>query len=200
MARAGEILLDDATLRAARGRLATDPRGAVVLRGQSTAVQLHALRGEAGVGPWIPFRAANPGPLVGRTAELEAIRAVLERVQRTGRGAALLIEGDAGVGKTRLLQAVEALARDRDFAWSWTENVSYAQNEPYRWARLFAQVDRRRARRRLGDDGSATPVHGCISTNRGDAVSVGRSRPSPATLRSPAGRRRRPTPRMTRPR
>ena len=45
----------------------------------------------------------TPGPLVGRTAELEAIRAVLERVQRTGRGAALLIEGDAGVGKTRLL-------------------------------------------------------------------------------------------------
>jgi class 3 adenylate cyclase len=140
MARAGEILLDDATLRAARGRLATDARGAVVLRGQSTAVQLHALRGEAGVGPWIPFRAANPDPLVGRTAELEVIRGVLERVQRTGRGTALLIEGDAGVGKTRLLQAAEALARDRDFAWSWTENVSYAQNEPYRWARLFAQV------------------------------------------------------------
>ena len=140
MARAGEILLDEATLRAARGRLATDARGAVVLRGQSTAVQLHALRGEAGTGPWIPFRAASPDPLVGRGAELDAIRTVLEQVQRTGRGAALLIEGEAGVGKSRLLQAVERLARDGDYAWSWTENVSYAQNEPYRWARLFAQV------------------------------------------------------------
>ena len=25
-------------------------------------------------------------------------------------------------------------------AWTWTENVSYGRGEPYRWARLFAQV------------------------------------------------------------
>jgi predicted ATPase len=140
MARPGEILLDEATVRAARGRLATDPRGAVVLRGQSTAVELHALRGEAGTGPWIPFQAASPGPLVGRTREMAAIDAALEQVRRTGRGAALVIEGEAGVGKSRLLQAVEKRARDAGFAWSWTENVSYARNEPYRWARLLAQV------------------------------------------------------------
>jgi adenylate cyclase len=140
MARPGEILLDEATLRAARGRLATDPRGAVVLRGQSTAVELHILRGEAGMSPWIPFRAATPGPLVGRGRELDAIRGVLDACRRTGRGAAVLIEGDAGVGKSRLLQAVEAPARAGGFAWSWTENVSYGRNEPYRWARLFAQV------------------------------------------------------------
>ena len=140
MARPGEILLDDATERAARGRLATDPRGSVVLRGQSTAVGLHALRGQAGVGPWIPFRAAGPGPLVGRVRELESIDAILADARKTGRGAACLIEGDAGVGKTRLLQAIEPRARAAGFAWSWTENVSYGRNEPYRWARLLAQV------------------------------------------------------------
>lgn len=140
LARPGEILLDDATERAARGRLATDPRGSVVLRGQSTAVQLHALRGEAGVGPWIPFRAAGSGPLVGRIRELASVDAILDDVRRTGRGAVWLMEGDAGVGKSRLLQAIEAPARAAGFAWSWTENVSYGRNEPYRWARLFAQV------------------------------------------------------------
>jgi class 3 adenylate cyclase len=140
LARPGEILLDDATERAARGRLATDPRGSVVLRGQSTAVELHALRGEAGVGPWIPFRAAVPGPLVGRVRELAAIARILDDARSTGRGAVVLIEGEAGVGKSRLLQAVEAPARVAGFAWSWTENVSYARNEPYRWARLLAQV------------------------------------------------------------
>ena len=140
LARPGEILLDDATERAARGRLATDPRGSVVLRGQSTAVKLHALRGEAGVGPWIPFRAAGPGALVGRVPELASIGAILEEVRTTGRGAACLIEGDAGVGKSRLLQAIETPARAAGFAWTWTENVSYGRNEPYRWARLFAQV------------------------------------------------------------
>jgi adenylate cyclase len=140
MARPGEILLDEATVRAARGRLATDPRGAVVLRGQSTAVGLHALRGEAGTGPWIPFRTASPGPLVGRTQEIGLIGAALEQARRTGRGAAIVIEGDAGMGKSRLLQAIEMPAREAGFAWSWTENVSYARNEPYRWARLLAQV------------------------------------------------------------
>jgi class 3 adenylate cyclase len=140
MARPGEILLDDATRQAARGRLATETRGAVVLRGQSTAVELHALRGEAGMSAWLPYRAALPGPLVGRRDELATIEAALERVQQSGRGAALVIEGEAGMGKSRLLTAVEAGARRQGFAWTWTENVSYGRGEPYRWARLFAQV------------------------------------------------------------
>ena len=140
MARPGEILLDDATMRASRGRLATDPRGAVVLRGQSTAVELHGLRGEAGVGPWIPYQAGSRGPLVGRTRELGIIAATLDATRRTGHGGVVVIEGEAGVGKSRLLAAVEASARAAGFAWSWTENVSYARGEPYRWARRFAQV------------------------------------------------------------
>ncbi len=140
MARPGEILLDDATRQAARGRLATETRGEVVLRGQSTAVELHALRGEAGMSAWLPYHAASPGPLVGRGEELATIAAALERTQRTGHGVALVIEGEAGMGKTRLLTAVEAAARDVGFAWTWTENVSYGRGEPYRWARLFAQV------------------------------------------------------------
>jgi adenylate cyclase len=140
MAPPGEILLDDATRQAARGRLATEPRGSVVLRGQSTAVELHALRGEAGMGPWIPYRAAAPGPLVGRTNELAAIEAAIDRTQETGRGGAIVIVGDAGMGKSRLLQAAESIARERGFAWTWTENVSYGRGEPYRWGRQFAQA------------------------------------------------------------
>lgn len=140
LARPGEIILDAATRQAARGRLATDPRGSVVLRGQSTAVDLYGLRGEAGNSSWIPYRAARPGPLVGRGAELAAIQAALDRVRRTGRGASVVIEGEPGMGKSRLLAAVEARARSAGFAWTWTENVSYGRGEPYRWARLFAQV------------------------------------------------------------
>ena len=44
------------------------------------------------------------------------------------------------MGKSRLLAAAEAHARARGFAWTWTENVSYARGEPYRFARLFAQT------------------------------------------------------------
>ena len=61
LARPGEILLDEATVRAARDRLATDDRGSVVLRGQSIPVQLFALRGEAGMGAWSPHRPVLAG-------------------------------------------------------------------------------------------------------------------------------------------
>lgn len=140
LARPGEILLEGATVAAARGRLATENRGSVVLRGQSTPVTLHALRGEAGTGAWIPFRAAAPGPLVGRTSELGALTSVIDQCGRTGRGGIVVVVGEAGIGKSRLLAAAEAHARAAGLAWTWTENVSYGRGEPYRFARLFAQT------------------------------------------------------------
>lgn len=140
LARPGQILLDGATLRAARGRLATDPGGSVVLRGQSVPVDLHALRGPAGMGPWAPHRAASSGPLVGRVAEVARLTAAIERCHAAGIGRSVVVVGEAGVGKSRLLEAMEPVARDLGFAWTWTENVSYGRGEPYRYARLFAQA------------------------------------------------------------
>lgn len=140
LARAGQILMDGATLQAARGRLATDPGGSVVLRGQSVPVELHALLGEAGVGPWTPNRTAASGPLVGRVAESARLAAAIERCHATGTGSSIVVVGEAGVGKSRLLEAMEPVARDLGFAWTWTENVSYGRGEPYRYARLFAQA------------------------------------------------------------
>jgi predicted ATPase len=92
------------------------------------------------MGSCIPYRATSPGPLVGRDRELAAIERVLDRVHHQQRGAAVVVEGEAGMGKSRLLAALEERARASGFAWTWTENVSYGVNEPYRWARLFAQV------------------------------------------------------------
>ncbi len=48
-------------------------------------------------------------PFVGRRAELHAVRQLLARLAR-GRGAALVIIGEAGVGKTRLLDEAQRLA------------------------------------------------------------------------------------------
>lgn len=140
LARPGEILLEGATVAASRGRLATEDRGSVVLRGQSTPVTLHALRGEAGTGAWLPFRAAAPGPLVGRTDEIGALTSVIDECSRSGHGGIVVVVGEAGIGKSRLLAAAEAHARAAGFAWTWTENVSYGRGEPYRFARLFAQT------------------------------------------------------------
>ncbi len=87
-----------------------------------------------------PVPGGRPGPLVGRTNELAALDAAIERTSATGRGGVVVLLGDAGMGKSRLLQAAEPMARERGFAWTWTENVSYARGEPYRWARQLAQA------------------------------------------------------------
>jgi adenylate cyclase len=140
MARPGEILLDEATVRGARDRLAVDDRGSVVLRGQSLVVRLFSLTGQTGlVGPG-RRRATPDNPLVGRATEVGRVTRVLRRTRRTGRGAVILVTGDAGMGKSRLAADLEAEARRLGFAWTWTESVSYGRGDPYRFARIFAQA------------------------------------------------------------
>jgi predicted ATPase len=53
-------------------------------------------------------------PLVGREAELEAVTAVLDAVVR-GERRLLVLRGEAGIGKTRLLEVVREQAAARRF-------------------------------------------------------------------------------------
>ena len=57
-----------------------------------------------------------------------------------GIGTTVLVIGDAGMGKSRLLAELEPDARRLGYRWTWTENVSYGRGEPYRFARVFAQA------------------------------------------------------------
>ncbi|HME01899.1 MAG TPA: ATP-binding protein, partial [Solirubrobacteraceae bacterium] len=57
------------------------------------------------------LRAPNRAPLLGRAVEMEVLTALLDGIEQ--RGAALLLHGEAGIGKSRLLfEAVQA-ARER---------------------------------------------------------------------------------------
>jgi class 3 adenylate cyclase len=140
LARPGEILLDEATVRGARDRLSVEDRGSVVLRGQSLVVRLFSLSGQSGLIDPGSRRPSRDTPLVGRATEVAHVRRALRRARRSGRGAVVLVTGEAGMGKSRLVADVESEARDLGFAWTWTESVSYGRGEPYRFGRQFAQV------------------------------------------------------------
>jgi class 3 adenylate cyclase len=140
LARPGEILLDEATVRGARDRLSVEDRGSVVLRGQSLVVRLFSLSGQSGLTDPASRRPTRDMPLVGRATEVTHVRRALKRARRSGRGAVVLVTGDAGMGKSRLVADVESEARALGFAWTWTESVSYGRGEPYRFGRQFAQV------------------------------------------------------------
>ncbi len=140
LARPGEILLDGSTVAAARGRLVVADRGTVVLRGQSAPITIHALEGDLALGGYGQPRPAAPGRLVGRTGELDRVRALVARASASGQGGVVLVVGEAGMGKTRLLSELEPSTRERGLAWTWLENTSFGQAEPYRFARLFSQT------------------------------------------------------------
>ncbi len=57
--------------------------------------------------------ASNPGPLLGRDAEIELLASLLDGI-RDG-GGALVLYGEPGIGKSRLLAWAAASARERGF-------------------------------------------------------------------------------------
>jgi adenylate cyclase len=138
LASPGEVLVDEATVRAARDRLITEPRGSELLRGQATPIELHTLGGEHGLVARMPLTLGRR--LIGREPERAALVRALAACRDSGRGSALLVVGDAGLGKSRLLAELEPDARAQGFAWTWTENASYGSDEPYRFVRAFAQA------------------------------------------------------------
>ena len=56
---------------------------------------------------------SNPGPLLGRDAEIELLASLLDGVQ--GGGGALVLYGEPGTGKSRLLAVAAGFARERGF-------------------------------------------------------------------------------------
>lgn len=69
-------------------------------------------------------------PLVGRTAELEAITATLSLVQQ-GRGQIIELTGEAGMGKSRLMAEVVRLAQAQGFTLYGGACQSDGQDTPY---------------------------------------------------------------------
>jgi predicted ATPase len=77
--------------------------------------------------------------LIGRTNERRRLREALELCRASGHGRVVLVVGEAGIGKSRLIADLEEDARASGFAWTWTENLSYATGDPFGFARTFAE-------------------------------------------------------------
>jgi len=112
-AQGGEIVISDVVrqlLGSAAGFELRD-RGRVRLRGFPERWRLHEVLWREDL-----IRGGNPEltPFVGRAAELARLRRVLDSLT-VGRGAAVVIRGEAGIGKTRL--AGEALEYAQSRGW-----------------------------------------------------------------------------------
>ena len=99
----------DTVHRALAERLACAAAGALAVKGFAEPVRAWRLLGLR--------EAAELGdrPFVGRRSELQRFRALLEACQEVGHGQAVYVRGEAGIGKTRLVEEFQAAARRAGF-------------------------------------------------------------------------------------
>jgi adenylate cyclase len=135
LAEPNEILIDEPTTVAAEPRIGVEPVGERRLRGQSRPVMVNRLLSQRRHVTEVCRKAA---PLVGRADEQARLREVLERTAATGKGAAVLVRGEAGVGKSRLLCEMERDARAAGFGWMWLDNAPHGLAAPYSAVRKMA--------------------------------------------------------------
>lgn len=112
-AAAGTVLLSAATHRLLRGGFVVEATGPLALKGVQQPVQAYRLSGHGRTGAIEAFGARELGPLLGREQELAALGRCLAEAD-AGRGQAIVLGGEAGIGKSRLVHAfVASLAGER---------------------------------------------------------------------------------------
>jgi class 3 adenylate cyclase len=85
-------------------------------------------------------RRAEMRPLVGRTAEIQELVAALAELDRGG-CRVLWIEGEPGIGKSRLAEELVRLAEEHGLATLVGAGASTEQGAPYRaWSEIFAAL------------------------------------------------------------
>ncbi|MGF6971011.1 class 3 adenylate cyclase/tetratricopeptide (TPR) repeat protein [Paraburkholderia sp. WC7.3g] len=106
-AGAGEILISEAVRRPLADRLDCAERGALSVKGFAESVPAWCIAGLR--------RSTRGRPFVGRRDELRQFRAVLQECRKTRCGHTVQVCGEAGIGKTRLVEEFQREARDLGF-------------------------------------------------------------------------------------
>ncbi len=110
-APANEILIGETTFDLVRANVQVEPVEPLELKGKSERVMAYRLvsvRGAAAEGTQVARRA----PLIGREAEMAHIRAAFDDARSAGGARLVTLVGEAGVGKSRILDDLEREVAD----------------------------------------------------------------------------------------
>jgi class 3 adenylate cyclase len=117
LAAPDEVVLSTATQKLTRGFFAFESLGAHAMKGLPDPMEIFRVVEESGVQSRFEL-AVRTGltPLVGRRQELEAIRSAFSEAA-AGTGRALLVTGEVGVGKSRLVHALHEELSETSHSW-----------------------------------------------------------------------------------
>jgi predicted ATPase len=136
LATPNTLVISDATSRLVQGYFTCEALGEQTLRGVGEPITLYRVFSESGAQGRLDIVSARGlTPLVGREQELGLLRERWEQV-KAGQGHVVLLTGDAGIGKSRLVQVLkEHVANEPHVRWE-CRSLEYYQNTA-----LFPLVD-----------------------------------------------------------
>jgi class 3 adenylate cyclase len=141
LAESNTIAMSEATYRLVQGYFECQDLGTQLLRGVPESMRLYQVLGESGATSRLDV--AHPRgltPLVGRESEVALL---LERwaQAKSGQGQVVLLSGDAGIGKSRLVQMLkEHVAHEPHIRWECRSLPYYQNTALYPLTELFQRT------------------------------------------------------------
>jgi predicted ATPase/class 3 adenylate cyclase len=146
-APSGGILISHDTYLLVRGIFNTEPLGPVIIRGKTDPVQVYLVLGAKPRRSFLTGRGVEgvETKMVGRDVEMTTLQNALQTAVSTGTGQVITIIGEAGVGKSRLMQEYYdwALAQPQEMPMFRAQIEQRINQQPYALIRsmLSAQFD-----------------------------------------------------------
>jgi class 3 adenylate cyclase/tetratricopeptide (TPR) repeat protein len=169
VAEPGTVMITEATQRLVSGMFVLEEHGAESLKGIERPVKLYRVARTSGVRGRLEAGAAVRGmtSFVGREDELRLLMNRWERV-REGQGQVVTIIGEAGIGKSRLLQRFRAEIGSDSHTWLECATAPFYQNTPFyaveellrqslHWDQRFTALEASLAAAGTGSGGAIIP-------------------------------------------
>src|SRR6185369_5157554 len=125
------VVISAATQRLVAGLFVVEERGAHQLKGVPQPVVLYRVVQPSGMRSRLDLSAGRHTPFVGRQSELGVLADAWERVV-DGVGQTVLVQGEAGIGKSRLCYQLREQLGDQPHTWLECRCSPYTTGTPFR--------------------------------------------------------------------